>query len=129
MHDSLFKLFESCGFAEVERHCIAALSTSQQRARLEHFYNYAFKQVCSHCLLILTFIIQGKVRSQDLMFVFSGTTACNEHLAYAWPFLKTELKLLLEKFGDVNSSLFQHCFKLATEGHAKESAAADVEVL
>lgn len=37
-------------------------------------------------------------------------------------------KILLGKFGGVNSSLFQHCFKASSDGQCSSMIAADVEV-
>uniref|UniRef100_A0A914PXE3 ERAP1-like C-terminal domain-containing protein n=1 Tax=Panagrolaimus davidi TaxID=227884 RepID=A0A914PXE3_9BILA len=49
------KIFETVGFSEVERNCIAALGQASDEALLKHVYDYGVKQ--------------GKIRSQDLITI------------------------------------------------------------
>ncbi len=47
---------------------------------------------------------------------------------FTWGYFKDHYPLLLEKFGSVNSSNFQRCFKFSANSLCSEEAAKDVEV-
>uniref|UniRef100_A0A914XU65 Aminopeptidase n=1 Tax=Panagrolaimus superbus TaxID=310955 RepID=A0A914XU65_9BILA len=111
--EKICKIFETVGFSEVERNCIAALGQASDEALLKHVYDYGIKQ--------------GKIRSQDLVTLFAGSRFHSVGQDYAWSFFKQNVPLLLEKFGSVNSSLFQHCFSCAVDSQSNLQFADEVE--
>uniref|UniRef100_A0A0M3JGU7 ERAP1_C domain-containing protein n=1 Tax=Anisakis simplex TaxID=6269 RepID=A0A0M3JGU7_ANISI len=62
-----------------------------------------------------------------LMLAFYGARSTKIGQDFIWPYFKDHTKTLLSKFGGVNSSLFQHCFKASADGQASSAAADDVE--
>uniref|UniRef100_F1KUM7 Aminopeptidase n=1 Tax=Ascaris suum TaxID=6253 RepID=F1KUM7_ASCSU len=111
--NKLKKIFETVDFGEVERHCIIAMSQTPEETLLKSFFKYAIEE--------------GKVRSQDLMLMFYGARATKIGQDFIWSYFKDHTKILLGKFGGVNSSLFQHCFKASSDGQCSSMIAADVE--
>ncbi|PAV59165.1 hypothetical protein WR25_24593 [Diploscapter pachys] len=112
-YSQLVNIYETVGFAEIERQCIMTLSQTQDQARLEQLFKYG--------------IDDGKVRSQDLFLLMVGPSTGRVGQAFIWPYFKANLKKFLDKLGGANSSLFQRCFKWATENFCSEDMAKEVE--
>ncbi|VDM46294.1 unnamed protein product [Toxocara canis] len=111
--EKLKQIFETVGFGEVERHCIIAMSQTSEVPLLKSFFKYAVED--------------GKVRPQDLMLMFYSARSTKVGQDFIWSYFKDHTKILLGKFGGVNSSLFQHCFKASADGQCSSVVAADVE--
>jgi puromycin-sensitive aminopeptidase len=111
--EKICKIFETVGFSEVERNCIAALGQASDEVMLKHVYDYGVKQ--------------GKIRSQDLVTLFAGSRFHRQSQDYSWQFFKQNVPVLIEKFGSVNSSLFQHCFSCAVDSQCSLEFADEVE--
>jgi puromycin-sensitive aminopeptidase len=107
------KIFETVGFSEVERNCIAALGQASDEALLKHVYDYGVKQ--------------GKIRPQDIVTLFAGSRFHKTGQDYAWTFFKQNVPLLIEKFGNVNSSLFQHCLQCSIDSQSNLEFVDEVE--
>uniref|UniRef100_A0A0N4ZAG9 Aminopeptidase n=1 Tax=Parastrongyloides trichosuri TaxID=131310 RepID=A0A0N4ZAG9_PARTI len=106
-------ILETVNFSEVERSCLLAMSQTQDFDRLEGLFEYGF--------------VKNKIRSQDLMGLFSGasTTKLGQDFIYQY-FFKNMVEIL-KKFGNANSSLFQRCLKLSGENIASEEKAVEFE--
>ncbi|GMT32249.1 hypothetical protein PFISCL1PPCAC_23546, partial [Pristionchus fissidentatus] len=111
--EQLKKIYETCGFSEVERNSTMAMAQTSDAACREAFFNYAFKE--------------DKVRSQDLAFVLAGASSTRAGQEYTWEFFKTEQPLMLSKLGGAQDSLYQRAFKFAAEGFCSEAKAKEVE--
>uniref|UniRef100_A0A158R5B1 Aminopeptidase n=1 Tax=Syphacia muris TaxID=451379 RepID=A0A158R5B1_9BILA len=111
--EQLKKLYESVGFGEVERHCVVAMAQCQDEHLLKQFFKYAVEE--------------KKVRAQDLMLLFYGARMTKVGQDFIWPYFKENTTTWLSCFGDVNSSLFQHCFKASCDEHCSAAIAKDVE--
>lgn len=46
------------------------------------------------------------------MIIFVGATVTKQGQDFVWPYFKDNVKLLLDKFGGANNSLFQHVLKV-----------------
>ncbi|CAD5225948.1 unnamed protein product [Bursaphelenchus xylophilus] len=97
--EKLKRIFETCGFSEVENDVIFSLGQVPERELLKDVFEYG--------------VVNGKVRNQDLASFFYGAVTHKVGQDYCWTFFKDNLQLLLTKFGSVNSNLFQNSFKLA----------------
>ena len=73
-------------------------------------------------------IEDGHIRPQDIVFLFAGSTSYQTSRAFAWDFFKRNLTLLIDKFGSINSTLFQMTFKFAANSQSSSAIARDVEV-
>ncbi|PAV64104.1 hypothetical protein WR25_05612 [Diploscapter pachys] len=111
----LQQIYETIGFTEIERHCITALSATQESALLEKAFKYGFDE--------------DKIRMQDLYLLFLSPSATKVGQAFAWSYFKSHMQQLIEKFGGVGNGLFQRCFKWASENFCSEEMAKDVEDL
>ncbi|PAV64150.1 hypothetical protein WR25_01487 [Diploscapter pachys] len=111
----LQQIYETIGFTEIERHCITALSATQEHALLEKAFKYGFDE--------------NKIRMQDLYLLFLSPSATKVGQAFAWSYFKSHMQQLIEKFGGVGNGLFQRCFKWASENFCSEEMAKDVEDL
>ncbi|KAK6731793.1 hypothetical protein RB195_007945 [Necator americanus] len=111
--DELLHIYEGVGFPEVERNCMTALSQTQNPNLLRRLFRYAIKD--------------GKARAQDHMLLFYGANISRIGQEFLWNYFKENMSLLIEKFGGVNSSLFQRCLKLSIERQCSEEFATEVE--
>ncbi|ETN76613.1 hypothetical protein NECAME_11563 [Necator americanus] len=111
--DELLQIYEGVGFPEVERNCMTALSQTQNPNLLRRLFRYAIKD--------------GKARAQDHMLLFYGANISRIGQEFLWNYFKENMSLLIEKFGGVNSSLFQRCLKLSIERQCSEEFATEVE--
>ncbi|CAJ0564651.1 unnamed protein product, partial [Mesorhabditis spiculigera] len=106
--------YETCGFPEVERTALVALGqTCAKSGRLETLFDYA--------------ITQGKVRTQDLHSLFMGPACTRSGQQWVWDYFKKNLNQLTEKYGGVQTMLFQRCFKFAAEEACSEAVAKEVD--
>jgi hypothetical protein len=53
-----------------------------------------------------------QVRLQDTFIVFAGIVMTREGQDYVWPYFKENTKMLVDKYGSADSSLFQHIFQV-----------------
>ncbi|ETN76612.1 peptidase family M1 [Necator americanus] len=111
--NQLLQIYETVGFPEVERNCITALSQTQDPNLLQRLFKYAIQD--------------GKARAQDHMLLFYGASVSKVGQQFLWNYFKENIASLIEKFGGVNSSLFQRCMKLSIERQCSESFAQEVE--
>uniref|UniRef100_A0A914C199 Aminopeptidase n=1 Tax=Acrobeloides nanus TaxID=290746 RepID=A0A914C199_9BILA len=111
--EKLRKIFETCGFSEVERNCIVALGQASEENLLEDVFKYG--------------VTEGKIRSQDYMSLFVGTCAQKVGQEFAWNYFKSNLKEFLKIFGTVNNTIFQRCLKIALSSHCTENVAEEAE--
>lgn len=73
-------------------------------------------------------IENGGIRSQDYMSLFAGSQVSKMGQEFTWKYFKDHQKMLIEKFGSVNSAIFQRCMKFSTNSQCSEAVAKDVEV-
>ncbi|CAG9529992.1 unnamed protein product, partial [Cercopithifilaria johnstoni] len=109
----LKEIYETVGFGEVERNCIVAMSQTTDVELLKEVFEYGIKN--------------GKVRSQDIISLFCGACVSKSGQDFLWKYFKDSTKLLLQKFGGANSSLFQRCFKFSAECQCSSTMAKEVE--
>ncbi|TKR82647.1 hypothetical protein L596_016338 [Steinernema carpocapsae] len=110
--EELKKIFTTCGFSEIERNCILAMGQAANDESLQKVFDYG---------------MEGNIRSQDLMLLFAAARVHKTGQDFIWKYFKKNVKQLQDKFGGANSSLFQHCFKLASDSHCTEKVAKDIE--
>ncbi|CAI4226209.1 unnamed protein product [Auanema sp. JU1783] len=113
VYDDLLNIYENVGFGEIERQALVALAQVPAIPQLEKLFEYG--------------IIEGKIRSQDLMMIMIGPSGSKDGQEFLWSYFKKNVNVFLEKFGGVNASLFQHCFKLSAESFSTQEAAQEVE--
>lgn len=111
--EQLKKIYETVGFGEVERHCVIAMAQCRDETLLKQFFKYAVEE--------------KKVRAQDLMLLFYGARLTKIGQDFIWQYFKENTTTWLSRFGDVNSALFQHCFKASCDEHCSSEMAKDVE--
>ncbi|CAD5218972.1 unnamed protein product [Bursaphelenchus okinawaensis] len=95
--EQVMKILEKREFPEVVRDAIIAVGQTNEAQKLEMVYNSA--------------VINGNVKNQDLAYMFSGTINTKTGQEFYWNFFKKNLKLIVNKFGSVNSNLFIHTLK------------------
>ncbi|VDN01448.1 unnamed protein product [Thelazia callipaeda] len=113
-YQELKEIYETVGFGEIERNCIVAMSQTPDTELLKSVFEYGIEN--------------GKVRAQDIVYLFHGACGNKTGQDFIWKYFKNSFKLLLQKFGSVNSSLFQHCFKTSADCHCSSAVAKDIEV-
>lgn len=111
--EQLQNIFETVNFSEAERSCILAMAQSIDEKLLESVFDYGFKK--------------NKIRSQDLMLLFAGASINKVGQDFIYNYFLKNMALLLEKFGNANSSLFQACLKRSAESISSDSMATDFE--
>ena len=111
--EKLRNIFENVGFSEIERNCIAAMGQATSEDVLKTVYDYG--------------VTQGKIRPQDLVSLFAGSRSHRAGQDFTWQFFKDNTSLLIEKFGSVNSALFQHCLKCSASSQCDLQFADNVE--
>ncbi|VDK73005.1 unnamed protein product [Onchocerca ochengi] len=109
----LKEIYETVGFAEIERNCIVAMPQTSDVELLKEIFEYCFEN--------------GKIRAQDIIYLFHGASTTKSGQDFIWKFFKDSIKLLLEKFGGANSSLFQHCYKTSADCHCSSTMMKEVE--
>ncbi|KAL3989469.1 Peptidase M1 family protein [Acanthocheilonema viteae] len=109
----LKEIYETAGFSEVERNCIVAMPQTSDMELLKEVFEYGIKN--------------GKVRSQDIVFLFYGACVNKSGQDFVWKYFKDSIKLLLQKFGGANSLLFQHCFRTSTDCQCSSIMVKEVE--
>ncbi|MCP9257385.1 Aminopeptidase [Dirofilaria immitis] len=109
----LKKIYETAGFGEIERNCILAMPQTSDVDLLKQVFEYGIRD--------------GKVRSQDIVYLFHGACVNKTGQDFIWKYFKDYTKLLLEKFGGANSSLFQHCFRTSADCQCSNTMMKEVE--
>lgn len=97
----LQKIFESSGFSEVENHCILAMSQCSDLDLIKSVYEYG--------------IDLKKIRSQDLIRLFWGSTSSKVGQDFVWNYFKDNCQTLLKIFGSANSAMFQRILKFSAD--------------
>lgn len=108
----LVGVFEKSDFSEVQRQCLLSLGRSPDEIVQKEALNYT---------------LSGKVRSQDIYLVFAGMTTSASGQNTAWEYVKSNIKLLAEKFSSPSSGLFTELLKITITGHCTEEKAKEVE--
>ncbi len=75
---------------------------------------FRFSQ-CYFYVLLLFRLQSDAVRSSDLIYVFSGVTGTRAGQDTAWEFFKQHLDHLVDKYGGVNTNLFQMILQVFLE--------------
>ncbi|VIO88592.1 Peptidase family M1 containing protein [Brugia malayi] len=109
----LKEIYETAGFGEIERNCIVAMPQTSDTDLLKEVFEYCIQN--------------GKIRSQDIIYLFYGACVNKSGQDFAWKYFKDSTKLLLQKFGGANSSLFQHCFRTSADCHCSSVMVKEVE--
>lgn len=111
--EKLRNIFETIGFSEIERNCIVAMGQATEENLIKNVFDYG--------------VIQGKIRPQDLVSLFAASSFTKTGQDYSWNFFQQNYKVLLEKFGSANSSLFQHCLKCVSDSQCDDKFAETFE--
>uniref|UniRef100_A0A1I7VNP8 Aminopeptidase n=3 Tax=Loa loa TaxID=7209 RepID=A0A1I7VNP8_LOALO len=109
----LKEIYETAGFGEVERNCIVAMPQTSDVDLLKEVFEYGIKN--------------GKVRPQDIIYLFYGACVNKSGQDFVWKYFKDSTKLLLQKFGGANSSLFQHCYRTSADCQCSSVMVKEVE--
>uniref|UniRef100_A0A1I8EA56 Puromycin-sensitive aminopeptidase n=1 Tax=Wuchereria bancrofti TaxID=6293 RepID=A0A1I8EA56_WUCBA len=119
----LKEIYETAGFGEIERNCIVAMPQTSDTELLKEVFEYCIQNV----MLLNHPELPGKIRSQDIIYLFYGACVNKSGQNFAWKYFKDSTKLLLQKFGGANSSLFQHCFRTSADCHCSSVMIKEVE--
>uniref|UniRef100_A0A0N5BM54 Aminopeptidase n=1 Tax=Strongyloides papillosus TaxID=174720 RepID=A0A0N5BM54_STREA len=109
----LQEIFETVNFSEVERSCIIGMAQTKDIKLLEYVFDYGIKK--------------GKIRSQDLVHLFTGASSNKIGQDFAYKYFLENIELLFERFGGPNSSIFQKCLKFSAQHIASDKIANDFE--
>uniref|UniRef100_A0A915PS54 Aminopeptidase n=1 Tax=Setaria digitata TaxID=48799 RepID=A0A915PS54_9BILA len=111
--EELKEIYETVGFGEVERNCVVAMPQTSDTELLKEVFEYGIRN--------------GKVRSQDIIYLFYGACVNKSGQDFIWKYFKDSTQLLLKKFGGANSSLFQHCFRTSADCQCSNAMVKEVE--
>uniref|UniRef100_A0A914GSD8 Aminopeptidase n=1 Tax=Globodera rostochiensis TaxID=31243 RepID=A0A914GSD8_GLORO len=112
---ALKHLMETANYSVVELNCIAALGQCTDTELLEKNFHYG--------------VFDGKIRDQDLDLLFASAASAPKASSqqFVWNFFKQNVDLLLQKYGGVNTMLFQDCLKSVANGFCSSAMADEFE--
>uniref|UniRef100_A0A183BRT7 hexokinase n=1 Tax=Globodera pallida TaxID=36090 RepID=A0A183BRT7_GLOPA len=112
---ALKHLMETANYSVVELNCIAALGQCTDTELLEKNFHYG--------------VFDGKIRDQDLDLLFASAASAPKASSqqFVWNFFKQNVDLLLQKYGGVNTMLFQDCLKSVASGFCSSAMADEFE--
>jgi len=108
----LIGIFEKSDFSEVQRQAVSSIGRSTDPELQKRALDYN---------------MSGKVRLQDLPWVFIGmcTTATGQETS--WNFFKANFDKLIEKYGSAGNPLLGYILKFSCQSHCTEEKAKEIE--